>query len=158
MTPSALKGCLILCPSSIGLVRRNLKSCIGALLSDPQAAGAGGKDALARKLKELALFSGPGTLALVTWEDLDVAASLVSADDKKETLPGEVTDATATGLYALLVRPESWTKTAWAVRWKSEPVGRTLPFRVTTLTWDGRDFKVGVKTGELKSGDRQITL
>jgi hypothetical protein len=120
--------------------------------------GAGSKEAIARKLKELQLWSGPGVLALVTWEDLDVAATLVSADDKKETLPGEVTDAGGTGLYALLVRPEVWGKTTWAVRWKSEQQGRTLPFKITTLAWDGREFKVTTKAYELKPNDRQITL
>ncbi len=130
---------------------------IGALMSE-QGAPAASKDALARKLKELQLFSGPGALSLVSWEDLDVAASLVNADEKKDTLPGEVTDATPTGLYALLVRPEVFAKTNWAVRWKSEPLGRALAYKVTTLSWDGRDFKVAIKSGELKPGDRQIAL
>ena len=104
------------------------------------------------------IFSGPGALSLVSWEDLDVAASLVNADEKKDTLPGEVTDATPTGLYALLVRPEVFAKTNWAVRWKSEPLGRALAYKVTTLSWDGREFKVAIKSGELKPGDRQIAL
>jgi len=130
---------------------------IGALMNE-QGAPAASKEALARKLKELQLFSGPGSLSLVSWEDLDVSASLVNADEKKDNLAGEITDATPTGLYALLVRPEVWAKTTWAVRWKSEPIGRTLPFKVTTLSWDGREFKVSSKSGELKAGDKQITL
>jgi tetratricopeptide (TPR) repeat protein len=118
-----------------------------------------GKEAIARKLKELQLFSGPGELALVTWEDLDVEAALGGLDVKKETSAGEVTDAGKTGLYAVLLRPEEWEKTgAWAVRWKSEPLGRALPFKVAVLGWDGKSFRVTMKKGELKTGEHSTAL
>ncbi len=132
---------------------------LGALLDDPApAGGAGAKAAIARKIKELQLFSGPGTLALLTWEDLDAQVALVSADDKKETLPGEVTDAGRTGLYGLLLSNDAWAKTTWAVRWKSDPPGRAMRFSIVRLTWDGKSFAVTMKKGELKPGERQATL
>ena len=132
---------------------------LGALLNDPQAAGGNAaKEGIARKIKELSLFSGPGTLALVTWDDLEAQASLVASDDKKETLPGETTDAGKTGLYAMLLRSDAWEKTKWAVRWKSDPPGRAMRFSLLRITWDGKAFSVAVQKGELKAGDRQTEI
>jgi tetratricopeptide (TPR) repeat protein len=134
---------------------------LAQLLAAEQGAG---KDAIMRKLKELQLFSGPGTLALVAWEDLDAQAALGAASQKEPAkgaapaVPGEITDAGPTGLYAVLLRPDAWERGAWAVRWKSEPLGRPLPFKVALLAWDGRSFNVTIKKGELKAGERVATL
>ncbi|MBK6690646.1 MAG: hypothetical protein IPG50_00310 [Myxococcales bacterium] len=132
---------------------------LGALFADPKAAGGdGAREGIGRKLKEQGLFSGPGTMAMLLWEDLDAELVLVAADDNKETLPGEITDAGSTGLYAALMRPDAWGKQAWAVRWKSEPVDRPVRFRVVTVHWDGRAFAVTVQPGELLAQDRQAAL
>ena len=132
---------------------------LGSLIADPAlVGGAAQKEAMGRKLKELGLFSGPGTMALVTWEDLDAAVTLTAADDRTETLPGEVTDAGVTGMYSVLVRTEAWAKQPWAVRWKSEPTGRPLKFRIVRLTWDGKAFSVAVQPGQLEASARQVAL
>ena len=116
-------------------------SRLGLLLNDPTAAGGeSAKAGIGRKLKELSLFSGPGTLALLVWDDLDAGLVLGAADEKKETLAGEATDAGAIGLYAVLGSPESWDRAAHAVRYRSEILARNVPFRVVTLTWDGKSF------------------
>ncbi len=129
---------------------------LGVLLSTPTAGTT--PEALARKLKELQLFSGPGLLALLTWEDLDARLELVAADDKKETLAGEATDAGVTGLASLLTSTDAWEKTARAVRWKSEPAGRAVKFQLVTLAWDGKGFRVAVKRGALRAEARQESL
>ena len=127
---------------------------MGSLLEKPEA---GTQDQIARRLKELALFSGPGTLALLTWEDLDARLSLVNADDKKEQLAGELTDAGATGLVAMLTSNETWQKNAWAARWKSAPQ-REVAFKVVVLDWNGKTFSVTVKRGVVRAEDRQAPL
>ena len=132
-------------------------SRLGVLFVNPGAAGVT-PDAIARKLKELQLFSGPGVLALLTWEDLDARLSITAADDKKETLSGEATDAGVTGLSALLTSSEAWEKTSRAVRWKSDPPGRPVKFQLVTLTWDGKGFKVAVRHGQLGAEARQEAL
>jgi len=133
-------------------------SRLGVLFATPSLAQGTTPDAIARKLKELQLFSGPGVLALLTWEDLDARLQLVAADDKKETLAGEVTDAGVTGLSGLLTSSAAWEKTTRAVRWKSEPLGRAVKFQLVTLTWDGKAFKVLVKNGTLGADARQEGL
>src|SRR6185369_14806872 len=79
------------------------------------------KDAVGRKLKDLHLFTGPGTLALLAWEDLEARLVLASADEKKETLAGEATDAGAVGLASLMLSPNAFTKNRWAVRFQADP-------------------------------------
>jgi hypothetical protein len=130
-------------------------SHLAALLADPASKE---KDAIARELKKLQLFSGPGALALVTWEDYDAQVSLAAADEKKETLAGEMTDAGAAGLYGLLLRSDALDKQAWAVRWKSDPPGRSLRFQIMRLTWDGTSFRVIASKGELKPTDKQAAI
>ncbi len=132
---------------------------LGTLLNDPRAAGGvESKDAIARKLKELGLFSGPGTLALLTWEDHDSRLVLGAADLKKEDLKGEPTDAGPAALYGVLLGQGEWEKKPWAVRWAADPPARPVPFLVTVLSWDGRTFGVKVSRSQIKPDDRQATL
>jgi len=132
-------------------------SRLGTLLADPAFAADAGS--IARKLKELQLFSGPGTLSLLSWDDLDARLVLAASQDSAETLLGERTDAGETGLYSILASSETWSKTSWAVRWRAEPPGgRSVKFRIVTLTWDGKAFSVKLSKGELKSGEKQSAL
>jgi hypothetical protein len=132
---------------------------LGGLLADP--AKAGGADAVAgivRRLKQLQLFSGPGTLALVTWEDLDARLALVNADKKKELLTGEPTDAGETGMYALFVQTPVWESGPWAVRWTRDPPARDVSLQVVAIAWDGKAFKVAVRHASAQAVARQVQL
>jgi len=132
---------------------------LGILLSNPAPIGSpNAADAIARKLKELQIFSGPGTLGLLVWQDLDARLQITAADDKKETLAGEMTDGGETGLYALLTSNDAWERTARAVRWKADAPGRSAKYDVVALTWDGKAFSVKVKSGELKPDAKQEVL
>jgi predicted negative regulator of RcsB-dependent stress response len=128
---------------------------LGTLLERPDAGAGITTEAVSRKIKELSLFSGPGTLAMLTWEDLDAQLVIGTAEEKKEQLFGEATDAGAVGLYAVLGSPESWDRVAHAVRYRSDILGRKVPFRIVTLTWDGKAFKVTTKKGEMKPSTKQ---
>ena len=94
----------------------------------------------------------------MTWEDLDARLLLVSADDKKETLTGEATDAGETGLFAVFVQSDAWQRGPWAVRWKADPPGRDVKFQLVTIAWDGKGFKVDVRPGTAKAAERQQQL
>jgi len=131
---------------------------LGALLEKPDPAAGVTPEAVSRKLKELSLFSGPGTLALLVWEDLDAQLVLGAADEKKEQLTGEATDAGVVGLYAVLAASETWDRGLHAVRYKSEVLGRKLPFRLVTLTWDGKAFRVTTRKGDLEPGAKMRAL
>jgi len=132
---------------------------LGLLLSNPAPIGsANAADAIARKLKELQIFSGPGTLGLLVWQDLAARLQITAADDKKETLAGEMTDGGEAGLYALLTSNDAWERTARAVRWRADAPGRSAKFDVIALTWDGKAFGVKVKSGELKPDAKQEPL
>lgn len=131
---------------------------LGALLEKPDPAAGVTKEAISRKLKELTLFSGPGTLALLTWEDLDAQLVLGAADEKKEDLSGEATDAGAVGLFAVLSSPGAWERAPHAVRFKSDLLRRPVRFTLVVLTWDGRSFEVTTKKGALAPGSKQEAI
>ncbi len=133
-------------------------SRLGVLLDKPDPAANVTTEAVSRKIKELSLFSGPGTYAILTWEDLDAQLVLGTADEKKEQLIGEATDAGVVGLYAVLGSPESWARVSHAVRYKSEILQRKVPFRLVTLVWSGKEFKVTITKGEMKPGAKQEAL
>ncbi|MCU0681086.1 MAG: hypothetical protein MUF34_02280 [Polyangiaceae bacterium] len=131
---------------------------LGALLAAPDAAAGVTPEAVSRKLKELSLFSGPGTLALLVWEDLDARLVIGAADEKKEQLVGEATDAGAVGLYAVLGSTESWASAPHAAWYRGEVQGRKVPFKLVTLDWDGKAFKVAIRKGEMDAGVKQKPL
>jgi tetratricopeptide (TPR) repeat protein len=133
-------------------------SRLGVLLDKPDPAAGVTTVAVSRKIKELSLFSGPGTLAILTWEDLDAQLVVGTADEKKEQLIGEATDAGAVGLYAVLGSPESWERVPHAARYKSEILQRKVPFRLVTLAWNGKEFRVTIKSGKLEAGAKQELL
>ena len=133
-------------------------SRLGVLLDKPDPAAGVTIEAVSRKIKELSLFSGPGTLSILTWEDLDAQIVLGTADEKKEQLIGEATDAGVVGLYAVLSAPDSWERVSHAARYKSEILQRKVPYRLVTLVWSGKDFKVTTKKGEIKPGAKQDLL
>jgi len=122
--------------------------------ADPKAQ----KDAVGRKMKDLHLFTGPGTLAIVTWEDLEARLVLASADEKRETLAGEATDAGAVGLTSLMLSPSALSQNRWAVRFKADPPERAVKFTVVMLTWSGDSFAVKTERGELPKGTKQIGI
>ena len=127
-------------------------SRLGLLLEKPDPAAGVTIEAVSRKIKELSLFSGPGTLAILTWDDLDAQLVIGAAEEKKEQLIGEATDAGAVGLYAVLGSAESWDRAQHAARYKSEILQRRVPFRLVTLAWDGKTFAVKTKKADLKMG------
>jgi len=143
-------------PSDPRLFARLLSASRLAVMLDKLDPATGATpEAIGRKLKELSLFSGPGTLALLVWSDLDASLVLGAADEKKESLEGEATDAGAVGLYAVLGSTKPWERASHAVRYRSEILARKVAYRVITLAWDGKSFKVSVTPGELAPGAKQ---
>jgi hypothetical protein len=133
-------------------------SRLGQLFAKPDEASGATPDAVARKLKELSLFSGPGTLSILVWEDLDAQLFLGNADEKKEPLAGEQTDASAVGLYAILGSQEQWDRFPHAARYKSEILPRRVPFKLVIIAWDGRKFDVKVTPGKMEPGAKSQSI
>jgi Ca-activated chloride channel homolog len=133
-------------------------SRLATLLAKPDAAAGATPEAIGRKLKELSLFSGPGTLALLTWDDLDAQIYIGAPDEKKETLTGEAIDAGAVGLYSVLGTTEAWDRVPHAVRNKGNALVRPVKFHLHVLAWDGKSFSVKTKNGELRPSAKHEVL
>jgi len=129
---------------------------IGRLLADPaQSAQA---ESLARKLKELQIFSGPAAIRILAWEDFGASLALAPMEGEAEAAIGETTDAPQVGLASVLLPASDLERLGWRVRWRSDPPGREVRFEVTTLVWDGASFKVTTKPGALAPAQKDVAL
>lgn len=143
---------------------------LGRLLADP-AAPPGQSESVARKLKELQVFSGPAALCILTWEDFTAQLTLASGEAAPAAPaapgakpaaaavpPGEVTDALPVGLTAVLLSAADLDKTRWIVRWRNDPRGRDVAFTLHTMIWDGKTFQVTVRSETLPAKEKELAL
>ncbi|WP_437480791.1 VIT domain-containing protein [Sorangium sp. So ce1014] len=134
---------------------------IGRLLAgDGAAAPAAGAEAesLTRKLKELQLFSGPGALRVVLWEDHAAELALAARDGQVDAALGDGLFAPAVGLAAVQLPASELERLEWRVRFRSDPPGRDVRFMVTTIAWDGTSFRVASAPGSIGARDREVVL
>jgi len=111
-----------------------------------------------RKLKQLQLFSGPGTLVLLTWQQLDQNVLLVERLDGKDVGLGEVTDAARAGLSSTLLSTADAARAGFVARLRSEPGERPVALRRTDIAWNGKDFTVRVEKKKLPAGATEVGL
>jgi hypothetical protein len=114
--------------------------------------------AIERKLKELQLFSGPGTLVIVTWEDLSSDALVVPMLGKDPVALGETIDAAPIGLSALSLPPADAARMSLVARLRSAPGDEPLKLYRHTIAWNGTRFEISVATVELATGSTTASL
>lgn len=126
---------------------------LARLLADPPKedsgmTGAELTESVTRKLKELQLFSGPGTLVILTWEDLEAQLALSTSRQGAELALGDRTDAGVVGLYGALMS-EADAGSPMEARLRSAPLDRVVKITRQEVHYDGKGFKVSVKSIEL---------
>jgi len=116
-------------------------------------------ESMSRDLAELQLFQGPGTLVILSWQDL--AADLIlttRAGGKDESMAGEATDAADVGLSALLLQAGKRQGLSMQAHLRSAPATRPLALTVLTIEHDGRTFKASLKRVGLAAGQSEQSL
>lgn len=136
-------------------------SLMARLLADPPKDADAKRlaESMGRELAELQLFQGPGTLVLLSWQDL--SADLVLAGrvgSKGEAMPGELTDAAPIGLSAMALPAGKLAAGALGARLRSAPMGKVLPLSVITLEHDGRGYRASIRRVDLTSGQTDVAL
>ncbi|WP_437587748.1 VIT domain-containing protein [Sorangium sp. So ce1000] len=134
---------------------------IGRLLAggDGAVPAAGAEaESLVRKLKELQLFSGPGALRVLLWEDYAAELALAARDGQVDAALGDGTFAPAVGLAAVQLPAAELARLEWRVRFRSDPPARDVRFVVTTIVWDGASFRVTSTPGSIGAKDREVAL
>ena len=114
-------------------------------------------ESMSRDLAELQLFQGPGTLVLLSWEDLG-ADLIARAGGKSPALAGEATDAATVGLSALLLPAGKRGSVPLQAHLRSAPPSRPLKLVVCTIDHDGKTFQVNLKRVELAAGQADVGL
>jgi len=112
-------------------------------------------EAMRRKLKELQLFQGPGSLVLLTWDDLAVDLALSAPEAAGR---GEWVDAAKVGLSGAFLPQGGADGLRAEVRVRGGH--RSGPVTVTRhdLSWDGKDFKVKVTQRTLSPSEDALVL
>ncbi|MBK7581575.1 MAG: hypothetical protein IPI67_15360 [Myxococcales bacterium] len=136
---------------------RMLSAARLARLIDKPPQGAN-PESVKRELKELQLFSGQGTLVLLTWEDLTADLQLVSQLDGKDVGLGEATDAAKSGLSSLLMTSQDFEHAAFAARLRSPRRDAPTKLFRQDVSWNGKDFKVTIKPIELPAKSADVAL
>ncbi|WP_434042920.1 MULTISPECIES: VIT domain-containing protein [Sorangium] len=129
---------------------------IGRLLAEGGAPA--DAESLARKLKELQLFSGPGALRVVLWEDHAAELALAARDGEVDAALGDGVFAPAVGLAAVQLPAPELARLEWRVRFRSDPPRRDVRFVVTTIVWDGASFRVTSAPGSIRAGEQEAAL
>lgn len=145
-------------PSDPRAWARMLSAARLGLLLDDKAAPASQRESVARKLKELGLFSGPAALVILSWEDFGAALSLQALDGAKEATAGEATSALPVGLTAVLLTTADADRLKWSVRFRNDAPGRDVGFTLETLRWDGKAFAVKVQKGKIAAKDSEAAM
>ncbi len=115
-------------------------------------------DSLRRKLKELQLFRAPGTLVILSWEDLDADFALATYRDYKEVVVGNPTDAHEAGLAALLLPSDDLGNLDLRAQLRSVPTDRDTTLVRHDIVWDGESFEIEIQEVELAAGDIELML
>jgi len=132
---------------------------IARLMAEPPKSKPPSKASLERKLKELGLFNtGPGTLVLVTWEELRSDLLLVTSLDDQPTALGEAIDAAATGLSAVQLSPADYGRAQLTVRLRSLPRRDPITVVVHLITWDGKKYEIKLERHTLEPRSTELSL
>jgi tetratricopeptide (TPR) repeat protein len=114
-------------------------------------------ESMSRDPAELQLFQGPGTLVILSWQDL--AADLIlttRAGGKGDSMAGDATDAAAVGLSSLLLPPGK--QLPMQAHLRSAPAARPLSLTVLTIEHDGRTFKASLRRVDIAAGQTDQNL
>ena len=116
-------------------------------------------ESMSRDLAELQLFQGPGTLVILSWQDLSADLILATrAGGKGESMAGDATDAATVGLSALLLPAGKRQGLPLQGHLRSAPAARPLSLTVLTIEHDGRTFKASLKRVDLAAGQSDLSL
>lgn len=130
----------------------------GVIAAPPAGEGDPAKisEAMKRKLKELQLFQGPGSLVLLTWDDLSVDLTLAANDVAADR--GELVDAAAVGLAGAYLPQGKAGDFHPSVRLRGGHRAGAVKLTRHDLEWDGKDFKVVVGAVTLPAGADSVRL
>jgi len=116
------------------------------------------RDGMRRRLKELQHFRAPGTLVLLSWQDLTVELELGVAREGRALVLGDATDAAPVGVSAVMLPPVALDGLDLSAQLRGLPRDRALEVTIHTITWAGGEFEVASRTAELAPGASAVAL
>jgi Ca-activated chloride channel homolog len=130
---------------------------LARLIAAPPKSGAK-PESVKRELKELGLFSGPGRLVLVTWEDLSIDALVTTSSGGEDRGLGDLTDAAKVGLSAVLLTSADAERAELVARLRSVPQDHAVALLRQDIVWNGKDFSVTLAKKEIAPKATDVRL
>ncbi len=127
----------------------------------PGVADGSARDSLVRKMKELDLFSGPGVLVLLTWNDY---ASALGLDVVREGPPAKlqavpmIAESSAVGIAATIVGKSEAAERTWRARALIDAPMRDVKVTLYTVDFDGKDFTIAHRDATLAARTLEAKL
>jgi len=130
------------------------------LAAPPSGAGEPARvaEGIRTRLKELQLFRGPGSLVVVTWEDLGADLRLATVKAGAEVGVGQAVDGAAVGLACLLLAPGDRAGVGLRLFLRSPAAERPIALKRHEIRWDGKELQVSVKDLSLPVGATGLDL
>jgi len=105
--------------------------------------------ALTRSLKRTQVAGTPTTMVVLVWEDLESVLELLAEVDDKPFAVADRVVSPWTGLMMLDVGELPPAELELSVKLRSAKLKRAVGFSLITITWDGKNFTLDEKRGEL---------
>ena len=100
----------------------------------------------------------PGTLVVLTWEELDADVALATRVDGREVALGEATDAASVGLASVMLSTPDAQRAQFAARLRSFRAITVSSCSVHDIGWDGKDFQGHGRRRELATKASESVL
>lgn len=113
-------------------------------------------EAMRRRLRELQLFNGPGSLVLVTWNDPSVDLALAAGESA--TVTADPVDASAVGLAGAFLPQGATASFHPVVKVRGGRRAGSVTFTRHDLEWDGQKVNVAVREVSIPAGETSVRL
>ncbi len=102
-----------------------------------------------RSLKRTQVFAPRTTVALLVWQDFEAKLDVQADIGGKMPPISERVASDETGLVMLDLGGSSKGEISYKVNARETPKNRTVPFRLITVTWDGKTFTIEQRDGQI---------
>ncbi|MCK9460933.1 MAG: hypothetical protein M0R80_14945 [Proteobacteria bacterium] len=115
-------------------------------------------EALERNLKLAYEFDVPMNLVVLSWEDFDARLGIQSKRGEDVFEVSDRTDAPDAGIAMIDLGRSKPAGVTMSIELGTAPLRRGVPFTLTSITWDGKEFTYGERKGRIEPRSGKVSL
>ncbi len=112
--------------------------------------------ALERSLKRTQVFGAQSTIALLVWEDFEADLELVAKQGNTTYPVSDQVLSHGTGLVMIDLGRSAPGDLSLSVETNEATILRAIPYKLFTITWNGKTFTIDVKQKSIATPDRAV--